>query len=367
MLRASALPSRFPCCFKANSPPDPNQAAIAGIEQDVSNFPNEWMVNALSQMGGKATIGGNQYDFTGLGNADVSGKVSDQMAQALLDIQNNYGSAYIQQRLADLKQSDPTGYAARQQLFDKITSDAEANPDRPMATELQGQVNDMLKNSGQLDEQGKQQVEQGVRAGQVSKGIYLGNAPASQEASAVVGAADNLKAQQQGAAQSYLNAGISPEDVQYRRIQQSLSNLGAFVNGTTPEAQFGSLSGAQNGAAPFNPVNYSTPASLMPMNGAAQTGINFQNSVYQTNQSQANPWLTGLNLGISGVNTAYNSGVFNSTPAAPSFSNNAAAGLNYNNFNTLYTPQTNSSMMAYGNPPPPTASTSSSFYTPLTL
>jgi len=278
-----------------------------------------------------------EYDFTGLGNADTNGKISDQMAQALLDIQNNYGAAYIQQRLKDLQQADPTGYAARQQLFDKIMQDAEANPNRPMAEELQKQVNGVLQNAGQLDEQGKQQVEQGVRGQQVAKGIYLGNAPASQETSAVVGAADNLRANQQKAATDYLNAGISPEDVTYRRIQQGLSNLGAFVNGTTPEAQFGSLSGAQNGAAPFNPVNYSNPASLNP--NAGQIGLNFANQSYANNQNQANPWLSGLSTAASAANAGMNiynafnkppqtlltGGSFGYTGGMPSFTNSGSS------------------------------------------
>src|ERR1017187_1373125 len=103
--------------------PDPNKAAVAGASADLANFPFQYMINSLAQTGGSANIAGQNYDFTGLGNADVAGQMSGQMAQALLDIQNNYGSQYVQQRLADLQQSDPTGYAARQQLFDKILAD----------------------------------------------------------------------------------------------------------------------------------------------------------------------------------------------------------------------------------------------------
>lgn len=290
--------------------PDPNQAAIAGTIADVSNFPQNYIVNSLAQTGGKATIGGVNYDFTGLGNADQANQLSDKAAQALLDIQNNYGSQFITQRLADLKASDPTGYAARQQLFDKILADSKSNPDRPLSNDLQTSVNQMLQNSGKLDEKGLQEVQQGVRGNQVAKGIYLGNAPASEEASAVVNASDSLKSQQQQGALSYLQSGVSPQDVQYRQIQQSLSNLGAFVNNQTPEAQFQELSGAGNGAAPFNPVNYSNPASINP--NAAATGLNFANTLYGQNanfaSSQTNPWLAGLSTGIAGLNTASNLG-----------------------------------------------------------
>jgi hypothetical protein len=88
---------------------------------------------------------------------------------------------------------------------------------------------------------------------------------------------------------------VSPEDVTYRRVQQSLSNLGNAINGQTPEAQFASLSGAQGGAAPFNPGNVAEPsvnqnAGLQGMQNAADIysgNVNWQ-------ASQANPWTVGL-------------------------------------------------------------------------
>lgn len=295
-----------------NSPsiPNPADSAVAGAVSDVANFPFQQQINSLAQTGGKATINGVNYDFTGLGNAQQSNAISGQMAQALLDIQNNYGSGYIQQRLADLKQSDPTGYAARQQLFDKILADSKAAPDRPLSNDLQTSINQTLQNAGQLDEKGLQEVQQGVRGQQVAKGIYLGNAPASEEASAVVNASDALRSQQQQGALSYLQSGVSPADVAYRQIQQSLSNLGAFVNNQTPEAQFGELSAAGNGAAPFSTPNYSNPATINP--NAAAIGVGFGNQVGSTaanySASQSNPWLAGLASGISGLNTAANLG-----------------------------------------------------------
>lgn len=290
----------------APSPPNPNTAAIAGATADIGNFPFETFINSLSQTGGKANIGGTNYDFTGLGNAQQSNTLSDQSAQALLDIQNNYGSQYVQQRLADLQQSDPTGYAARQQLFNSILADSQQNPDRPLATDLQNQVTQTLQGAGQLDSQGLQQVQQGVRAGQVSNGIYLGNGPASQESSAVVNASDAQQQAQQQEGINYLQSGVSPQDVDYRRIQQSLSNLGAFTNNQTPEAEFGQLSAAGNGAAPFSTPNYSNPASINPSD--ANTGQSFANAQYGLNSgyaaTQGNPFLTGLTTGINTLGTA---------------------------------------------------------------
>ena len=286
--------------------PDPNKAAIAGMQADLKNYPQNWLVNAAAQMGNKVTIGGKTYDFTGLGNAAQSLATSDKMAQTLIDIQKNYGADYVKQRIEELKLADPTGYAARQQLFDSIMADAESkSPNEQMSKDLQSQVQQMLTTSGELTPEQRQEVQQNVRGGQVARGITLGNAPVSEEASATVGAQDRLRQQQQDMGKTYLSSGITPEDIQYRKIQQSLSNLGAFRQGVTPTAQFSSLSSAGNGSAPFNAPNYQTPATLNPER-AAQTGVNFANNVYESSQNQANPWLSGLSLAASGMNAAAN-------------------------------------------------------------
>jgi len=284
--------------------PDPIKAQIAGVTADAANFPFEWMINSLAQTGGHQTIGGRDYDFTGLGNADQSYAISDAMAQTMLDIQANYGAEFIKQRLANLQQSDPNGYAARKELFDRILADSQAHPDRPMAEDLQQQVTGMLEGAGKMDKQMTEQVQQGVRGHQVSRGIYLGNAPAAEEATAVVGAADQLRTEQQDEALNYVKSGVSPEDVEYRRIQQALGNLGAFTHGQSPQAQFSSVSGAQNQGAPFNPVNYQTPAGLNP--NAGQVGQQFANGIYQANQQQANPFTSGLSLGLNTYNAGMN-------------------------------------------------------------
>lgn len=292
--------------------PDPNVAYTAGVQADAANFPFQWMINSLAQTGDKATIGGKEYDFTGLGNADQSYAVSDAMAQTMLDIQKNYGPEFVRQRIENLKQSDPAGYAARKDLFDRIMADSQAHPDRPMAEDLQRQTTDLLSNAGTMDKEMREQVQGAVRGRQVGRGIYLGNAPASEEASAMVGAADNLRTTQQDEALNYLKSGVSPEDVEYRRIQQALGNLGAFTNGTNPIAQFNSVSGAGNQAAPFNPVNYSNPAATDP--NAGQTGVNFSNAMYNYQSQQPNPFMVGLSTGINSF-TAGMGLVGNSGPA----------------------------------------------------
>jgi hypothetical protein len=304
-----------------NSPstPKPSKAAIAGMNADLANFPMQYMINALAQTGGVKKINGKTYDFTGLGTAEQQGQMSDKMAQTLLDIQRNYGSAYIQQRLADLQQSDPVGYAARKQLFDRILSDSKVNPDRPLAESLQRDVNSMLETAGYLDKQALEQVQNQVRGRQVARGIYLGSAPAAEESSSVVEASDNLRRQEQSKAEQYLASGVSPEDVTYRRIQQSLANLGAFANAESPENQFGSLAGAGRGAAPFSAAGFQQPAEINP--NAAVEGMNFANTIYadqsRFDASQANPWLTGLDMGINALTAYGNLGGFSGFKPGP--------------------------------------------------
>jgi len=301
----------------APSAPDPNVAAIQGIEQQTQNFPFSYLINALSQEGGSATLtnpatGQPQlYDYTDLGTAATQNQMSAQMAQTLLDIQNGLGSQYIAQRLADLQQSDPTGYAAYQQLFDQIQADAaKAPPNMPLATSTQDAINNILKGSQTLDPTSLSQVQQGVRGNQVASGIYLGNAPAAAEGAAVVNATDQQNQAAQAAASSFLQSGTSPTDIQYRTTQQNMANLGAFINGQNPTAEFSSLSGAQSQAAPNPNTGYATPG--MNEGQAAQTGINQAQGIYsgQTDWSSnnVNPYMAGLNMASQGLQTASNLG-----------------------------------------------------------
>lgn len=287
--------------------PDPNKAAVAGTIADAKNFPFQYAIDAAAKMGGKYTDPktGKVYDFSGLGDADNAAVVSDQMAQALLDIQKNYGADFVKQRLADLERSDPKGFAARKELFARIMADAEKNPGRPMAQELQDTITQTLRQGGKLDAKQTQQVQEQVRGKQVAHGIILGNAPASAEAGAMVEASDAMKAQRQQQGMDFLTSGVSPEDVAYRNIQQSLANLGAFVNNQTPTAQFGQLSGAQAGAAPFTTTG-NPNAALNP--NASADGINNAFAMWNNQQSQANPWLAAASAGVNTASMMMNLG-----------------------------------------------------------
>ena len=305
--------------FHNGSPsiPDPNTAAIAGIQTQASLYPYEYIINALSQTGGSGapvdpiTGQATPVDFTGLGTAAVQNQMSDQMAQTLLDIQQGLGPQYIAQRLQDLQQSDPTGYAARQQLFDQIQAEAaQAPPGQALAQSTQDQILSELNQGATLTPQEQMQVQQGVRGNQVASGIYLGNAPAQAEADAVVQAGDQQQAARQGAAGTFLSSGVSPSDIQYRQTQQDMANLGAFINNQTPESQFGSLTGAQSGAAPTPQTGYSAPT--LNEGSAASSGVSNAFDLYNQNfnwsNSQANPFTAGLSAATGAFNTASNLG-----------------------------------------------------------
>lgn len=289
--------------------PNYDEAARQGVYADLETYPLRYLTDAASRTGGVVTIDGKTYDFTGLGDADNARVMSDKMAQTLLDIQKGLGPQFIEQRIAELKQADPQGYAARKDLFDRIMADSQANPDRPMAEELQNSIASTLQNAGKLDKKGLEEVQGQVRGGQISRGNYLGEAATSQEANAVVGASNTLRDQQQETAQGFLGSGVTPEDVAYRRMQQSLASLGAFQSGQTPTANFASLSGAGNGAAPF----YGGSGSGVGLNpNAGSMGINNALAMYGGNinwqQQQVNPYLAGFSTGISGFNTFNNAG-----------------------------------------------------------
>jgi hypothetical protein len=323
----------------ASSPsiPDPNSAAVAGALAQAGTFPFQQYIDYLAQTGGAANIGGTNYNFTGLGNAQQNAALTQAMLPAELQIQHQYGPQYIQQALANLQQANPQAVAARRQEFNNIISDAQTAPNRPMATDLQNQVIALLGQGSNLTtgpNSETEAVQQQVRGQQVGNGIFLGNAPAAQEASAVVNAGDKMQQQRQAQALDFLQSGVSPEDVTYRRVQQSLSNLGNAINGQTPEAQFQSLSGAAAGAAPFNTGGVQSPS--INTNSSLQ-GLQNAADIYSGNvnwaEQQANPWTVGLSSLANSASILNNSGALGgpatmATPA-PNLFPNFNSFLNY--------------------------------------
>ena len=320
-------------CYKG-SVPDPVSGAIAGAKETTALYPFQYIINAPSQTGGKATLidpatgKPKEYDFSGAGQQQVQGQISDKMAQVMLDIQKGYGPQYIAQRLKDLEQSDPEGYAARKQLFDQIQQEASTNPpNEPLSEQTQKSISEILTASGKLTPEEQRQVQQGVRGQNIASGVYLGGAPAQKEASATVGALDQKQQQGQSAAEQYLSMGVTPSDIQYQKIQQDLANYGAFINKQTPTAQFGQLQGAQQGAAPYS-SSYQTPG-ITGIGQSAQQGMNWQQGIYGAQQNIANPYMAGLSTLSQGIGIAGQSGMFSSPSYMPSYAGGAISNPSY--------------------------------------
>ena len=288
------------------SVPDPNVAAVQGQTASVENYPYEYLINQLSQLGQSGTINGQTYDFTGLGNASQAAAMSGQSAQGQLALQQQYGPEFIQQALAQLQQENPQGTVAENQLGQLATAPVPG----PSATSQQLEQNVMgqIGNAGALTTgpaSETEQVQQAVRGQQLANGITMGNAPAAQEADALEQAGANQRQQIQGATEQYLGAGVSPEDVQYRQIQQQLSNLGGFWSGQTPLAEFSSIGAAQNGAAPSG-TNYSNGAQIN--TGGALTGLQQAEQEYGSEVGYQATQMNGLaalgGVGVAGMTAA---------------------------------------------------------------
>lgn len=236
-------------------------------------------------------------DFTGYGDADIQAKVAAQMAPMMLELEKEYGPQFIAQAKAMQEQADPDGTEARKMLADLINTEAQATPDRPIAELLDQQVGDALAaGSGMTAEESG--ITDKLLQDQVGNDAEL----AAIKDSLVTGAVGyNRRATGQQTATGWLASGATPEDVEYRRRQQSMANQASFIRGQTPTAQFGQLSAAQTGAAP---VVFGQPlASVNPnvtgkfANAAANKYAEMGNIASQ----QADPWFAGLSTTIKGV------------------------------------------------------------------
>jgi hypothetical protein len=205
-------------------------------------------------------------DFAGYSDADQSRanldfqlESADKTAGAALGIQQKYGADYITQRLKELELSDPIGTQLRKDLGNSLSADL---------------------NNGGLPAGLEEQVTQSERAGQAARGNIFGGAPAAAEALKVGDAAQRIK-------------------------QQNYANVASFLSGTTPVAQFQSISGAQQGAAPYAPQNIQQGIGVNPNAGAQGTA--FAQQVYGQQSSNAlnqdSPWGNLLNS-ISGAGLA---------------------------------------------------------------
>jgi hypothetical protein len=218
---------------------------------------------------GKSKV--EHVDFTDIGDIDLSranldyyiesaGKISESM----LEQSEEYGVRFVEQRRKELEAADPEGFEMRQEMGRRIMEG--------------GEKHFMAAAKGAMH---------GTRGSQSARGNLFGNAPSMQEAMAV-------------------------GDVGYRMYQQDLANMGSYGAGVAPTAQFGALSGAQQGANPFQGQN------IMQTGVGAMTNQQFGQAtggIYQQQAQmaqQGSPWsqiggmaaglgLTALTGGMAGM------------------------------------------------------------------
>jgi len=267
------------------TPPPPDYAAAnrEGIEADIETIPVRKLIEAAARMGTRATYtdpDGNEktVDFTGFGDIDQTrqqleflAESADTLAEAQISTQEKFGERFIAQRMKELEQSDPLGTKVRKMLGEEAIKDLEAGYG--------------------LGDELRSQVQQSVRGAQAARGNILGSAAGQAEAFALGDAAIRLR-------------------------QQRLANAASFLSGVTPVAQFGAISGAQQGAAAFNPMGIQQGIGINPNAGAQSTQF-AMNSYQQQSQNaiakaQNNPWntvlgavggvaMTGLTGGLGGM------------------------------------------------------------------
>lgn len=255
---------------KGTPPPAPDYAEAnrEGIETDIKTLPARKIIESLAKSGGKGRVKiGDEYidvDFTGFGDLDQLGidleamrTSADAIAAMNLDIQQRYGEQMNLEQLKRIKEADPVGYELRQKLAETTLEELSAGRE--------------------LGEGAARQVEQSVRGAQAARGNVYGAANIGQEA-------------------------LAKFDAGQRLLTQRMSQAQAYALGTPITAQYGAISGAQQGAANFAPMQLQQGIAQNPNAGAqaAQFASSNYSTYVQGLQNQSNPWMEGLGM-VAGV------------------------------------------------------------------
>tara|TARA_R100001198_G_scaffold96915_2_gene89634 strand:- start:2837 stop:3802 length:966 start_codon:yes stop_codon:yes gene_type:complete len=248
--------------------PDYSDSAAKGIETDIRTLPARKIIESLAKSGGKGRVqvGGEwiDVDFTGFGDLDqmqidleAMRTSADAIAAMNLDIQQRYGEQMNLEQLKRIKEADPVGYELRQKLAQTTLEELSAGRE--------------------LGDDAARQVEQSVRGAQSARGNVYGSANIGQEA-------------------------LAKFDAGQRLLTQRMSQAQAYALGTPITAQYGAISGAQQGAANFAPMQLQQGIAQNP--NAAGQAAQFASSNYSTYvqglQNQTNPWMEGLGM-VAGV------------------------------------------------------------------
>lgn len=250
--------------------PDYAAASREAVEADIETLPERRMIEQAARLGKKVTLpDGTVVDFTGMGEAElgreqarINAETAGMTAESILNIQKKYGAEFGAEALKRIEEADPTGMQARRELASKVLEE--------------------MRLGSKISPQAERETEQAIRGAQAARGNILGTSAIAKEVLGKYELGEKLK-------------------------QQRLSNVAAYVMGTPLTAQYQTLSGAQQGTAPYAPVAYQPGTTLTP--GIGQAGAQYAASIYGTqaglygqqlqytaNTMQENPWLQGLGL-----------------------------------------------------------------------
>ena len=241
-------------------------------------------------------------DFTGFGEADVQGKIAEDYADLMIELGDKYGQQFVEEARKQLELSDPEGMAAREKMGQMIEQQAQETPERPVADLMDQQVGEQLEAGNRLDAMSRDVLDASLQDALRARG-QTGSVDqfAQPMETGLAGEARRQAGIQK--ALGWLSSGATPEDVQFRREQQNLANMGAYIGGRTPQAEFANLSGAQQGA---TPMRGGAPLPTMNQNAgqsSQQAALNDWQTQMGYEANQANPWMAGLS-GLLGVGSA---------------------------------------------------------------
>lgn len=251
--------------------------------------------------------GTKEADFTGYGTADVEGDLARKMTDIQLDLGRKYGTQFADEARKAQEQADPEGTAARKLEMEMIQKELDKpSPINPLSASLDKSISGQVGAGSGLDDMSQELLDAALARASADRGGSGLEADLVDQSmsTGMEGQARREAALRKGSA--WLASGSTPEDIAYRREQQNISNLGAFVAGQTPQSQFQNLAGAGRGAAPFVPGQ--APPQL-PQNagaGGGQYAVNSYQAKINQAANQANPWLAGMSTLLNGISAAGN-------------------------------------------------------------
>lgn len=297
---------------QANFAKQPNnkaiQANINKYQQQVSALTGK--LNAIPEGGG--TVYRNKAgklvpaseaiaDFSGYGTADIEGKLAQQMTDVQKNLGAKYGTQFAEEARREQELADPLGTAARAKEYAMIQDEARhPQPISPLAGMLDTGIDAQVKAGAGLDADSQALLDKALARANADRG---GNVAAGDVAQSMSTGAEGQARRQAGIdkGQAWLESGSTPADIEFRREQQLISDLGSFATGQTPQSQFQNLSGLGSGAAPFYP-GQGLP-NQQPNAGAAGPGYasGAYNAQVNASNAQANGWMAGLSGLLRGV------------------------------------------------------------------